>query len=236
MKIGIEMDIKQFLKLELSGWKKLEIVSLFAIFLLIFINAFFVQDSVISVISAVCGILYTVIAGKGKISCYLFGLMGSGFYSYLSFKSALYGSVCLYMFYYIPMQILGVFQWKRHLSKKTNEIERVQLHKKELFNVVLVSVLLSIVAIVILKYFKDGCCYIDGITTVLSLVGMYLTVKRCIEQWIVWTIVNGLSILMWLDIIFHGEKAYATLIMWSVYFVLGVYFYIQWKREITKNY
>ena len=73
----------------------------------------------------------------------------------------------------------------------------------------------------------------DGITTVLSVAGMYLTVKRCIEQWIIWMVVNGLSALMWLELILQGTKAYATFIMWCVYFILAIYFFFCWKREIS---
>lgn len=227
------MDIKQFLKLEFSGWKRLEVVALISILFFVFINAFFVGDSYISVISAVCGILYTIIAGKGKISCYFFGLIGSSFYGYLAFHNALYGNLFLYVGYYIPMQILGVFQWQKHLDKTTHSIIKTRLSNMELVRVVLISILACVVVISVLKYLKDGCCYIDGITTVLSLVGMYLTVKRCIEQWIAWTIVNLLSILMWVNVVINGGKVYSTVIMWVVYLALGIYFFIEWRRDIS---
>lgn len=91
------MDIKEFVKYELSGWKKGEIAGLSIVFLIIFINAFIVKDSIIAVISAVCGILYTTIAGKGKVSCYIFGLCGTSCYSWLSFENALWGtSFCIW--------------------------------------------------------------------------------------------------------------------------------------------
>ena len=61
---------------------------------------------------------------------------------------------------------------------------------------------------------------------------MFLTVKRCIEQWIVWMIVNGLSFIMWLNLVIHGVKTYSTLVMWGVYFILAIYFYFEWKKEI----
>ena len=64
---------------------------------------------------------------------------------------------------------------------------------------------------------------------------MYLTVKRCIEQWIVWIIINGLSFIMWLDIALKGEKVYSTVFMWGVYFILAIYFYIVWKKEVIKE-
>lgn len=226
------MEIKRFFKLELSGWKPIEVFCLFSILCFILINTYIKHDNPIAVISAVCGILYTVIAGKGKISCYFFGLCGSGFYSYLALQNALYGNLFLYLCYYIPMQILGIFKWKNNLNKKTNEIVKTRLSTKERIKLVIISAILCDILSMILYFINDSNPALDGTTTMLSLVGMYLTVKRCIEQWVIWAIVNAISILMWIKILMHGEKVYATVIMWSVYFILAIYFYFQWRKEL----
>ena len=89
--------------------------------------------------------------------------------------------------------------------------------------------------ILILWYFNDKSPVFDGITTVFSVIGMYLTVKRCIEQWVAWIIVNGLSSFMWLGLILQGTKAYSTLLMWIVYFILGIYFFFVWKKEMSET-
>lgn len=226
------MKIIEFIKQELTGWKDYEIIGLFIVLMVILFTTVTFNDSPIAVISAICGILYTIIAGKGKISCYFFGLAGSGCYIWLSFHNALWGNLLLYLCYYIPMQILGIFKWKQHLKKSTKEIIKTHLTKSELIKLTAVSIIGCITAIVFLKHFGDSSPVIDGITTALSIAGMYLTVKRCIEQWIIWMIVNGLSTIMWLNLVIHGAKAYATVIMWSVYFILAIYFYIVWKKEL----
>ncbi len=229
------MEIIKFLKYEFSGWKKYEIIALCAVFILICINFFVLHDNKAAVISAICGILYTTLAGKGKISCYFFGLLGTSFYSYLSFKNALWGNLVLYACYYFPMQVTGIFKWKKHLKSDTKEIVKTKLSQKELIILSIGAIIACITAIVILQYLDDKSPFFDGITTVLSIIGMYLTVKRCIEQWIVWIVVNGLSSLMWLGLILHGAKAYSTLLMWIVYFILGIYFFFVWKKEMSEN-
>ncbi len=230
-----DLSIKEFIKLELSGWKKYEIIALCLVFLTIFVSAVIFKDSIIAIISAVCGILYTVMAGKGKITCYLFGLSGSGCYSYLAFSNALYGNLILYLCYYIPMQTLGIFKWKNNLKKETNEIVKTQLSNKDRIKLFIITSLISIMAILALDYFNDSQPIKDGITTVFSIVGMYLTVKRCIEQWLIWIVVNGLSFIMWLNAVMHGAKAYATVIMWGFYFIAAIYFYYTWKKELEKT-
>ena len=76
---------------------------------------------------------------------------------------------------------------------------------------------------------------IDGITSTLSILGMYLTVRRCIEQWIIWLIVNGLSFVMWLKICLAGEKVFSTVLMWGVYFILAIIFYFTWHKELKND-
>ena len=233
-KINIE-NIKQFVKLELSGWEKYELYGLIIIASTILFNALILNDSIVAIISAICGILYTLLAGKGKISCYLFGLTGTCFYSYLAFKNALFGNLLLYIGYYLPMQVIGIFQWKKHLKKSNNEIIKTKLSKIELKKLLVITFLSVFCFIGVLHIFKDSHPIIDSITTILSLLGMYLTVKRAIEQWIIWTIVNFLSIIMWVCVATSGQKVYSTIIMWCVYFVLGLYFYYKWNKEIRQT-
>ena len=227
------MEITEFVKKELSGWKRYETVSLFAVLAIVFVNAIIVKDNPIAVISAFCGILYTVIAGKGKISCYFFGLSGSWCYVILSFGNALWGNMLLYLFYYIPMQVLGIFKWKQHLKKDSQEIEKTELSKRDGVVYLVLSALLTFVAYVILYKIHDQSPIIDSITTVFSVIGMILTVKRCIEQWYVWFVVNGLSVVMWIKAYALGSNCFATILMWAIYFVLSIYFLYTWKKELN---
>lgn len=216
----------------IKQFKKSEIIGTITIYLILLLNVFVFKDSPIAFVSAFFGITYTILAGKGTPICYIFGIMGSSFYGYLSFHNALWGNLILYMGYYVPMQILGYFRWHKHLKSDKYEIEKTFLSKKELFVLILISILACIISTFILILTKDKSPYIDAITSVLSIAGMYLTVKRAIEQWWFWMIVNGFSAFMWIKIALGGEKVYSTVIMWSVYFILAIYFYITWKKEL----
>lgn len=229
------MKIVEFVNKELIGWKKREIIFLYLVLFFILISSHLVKDTPIAVMSAICGIMYTIIAGKGKISCYFFGLAGSWCYVWLSLSNALWGNMLLYLCYYIPMQILGIFRWKKHLHNDTNEIIRIRLNTKQRIILLLIGLVGSIFTSGVLYFCHDKSPVADGITTFLSILGMYLTVRRAIEQWIVWFIVNGISVLMWLNLFMHGAKTLATVIMWGVYFVLAIYFYFDWRKSFKTD-
>ena len=229
------MSFFNILKQEFSGLKKIETAMLIFVFLVILINAYCVKDGIVAIISAICGIMYTFYAGKGRVLCYFFGLAGSSCYSYLAFKSGLYGNVVLYMFYYIPMQILGIFQWRKNLKKNSREIVKKCLSKKEYYITSSLAIITTILTILILYKVGGKAPITDGITTIFSIVGMYLTVRRLFEQWIVWFIVNFLSLIMWINVLITTDaKVYATAIMWATYLLLSVYFLFEWKKEINE--
>jgi len=227
--------VKRFLKAEMLGWSRFEIIFISIILPLVLIISFYAQDSIIATCSAVFGLLYTIIAGKGKISCYFFGMVGTICYSYLALKNALYGSLLLSFGYYFPMEIIGIFSWKKHLKKENQEIQKTFLPYKNRILLGIITIVLALIFSFILKFFNDKFPFLDGFITILSITGMYLTVKRCIEQWVVWTLVNLLSVILWFVIFIQGGRTFATLLMWLIYLFLGIYFYFQWHKEIYKK-
>jgi len=224
-----------FIKQELSGWTPKEriFIPLFIIFVLC--ASIYMQDSIIATASAFFGLSYTILAGKGKISCFFFGLQGTLCYSFLSWENALFGNLLLYMGYYFPMQILGILKWKKNLKKETGEIKKTKLSPKERIFISILAFAGIFLSTVILSKFNDSSPFLDSSATVLSLAGMYLTVKRCIEQWIIWTIVNFITICIWFNIFINGGNTFATLLMWVGYLFLGIYFFFKWARELKLN-
>lgn len=226
------MSLIDFIKGELKGWGRIEKFIFPLVIMFIFIISIYMKDNTFALISAICGVCATITAGKGKISCYIFGMVSNICYSYISLKNAFWGNLCLNMLYYFPMQFVGIAKWKNHLKKDTHSIYKTRLTQKQRMAYIAVSILLSVILYYILLELKDKNPLIDSTTTVLSVVAFILTIKRCIEQWYVWTIVNGLCVLMWIGAYVNGSHCFATILMWSTYFVLGLYFWAQWDREL----
>lgn len=230
------MNVKEFIKSELSGWGRIERVIFPLEILLIIIISFLIGDSKIALMSAVCGISYTILAGKGKISCYFFGLCGTLCYAYIAMKNAFWGNLALYMFYYFPMQIVGIFKWKKHLKHDTKEIIKTKLTVKERFLYIFAATTVSAIMAAILKSTGGATPVIDAVTTVFSVAGLILTIKRCVEQWYIWFVVNLLSVIMWIQAYLNGSNCFATIIMWATYLILSVYFLYSWQKEIKKDF
>lgn len=229
------MNIKEFIKGEFKGWGRYERIIFPISILFIILLSFYINDSKVALISAICGISYTILAGKGKISCYFLGLCGTLCYSYLAYQNGFWGNLFLYMCYYFPMQILGIFRWKKHISVKDNSIIKISLNRKAQYVFFISAIILSVLISIILKKTGDSSPFMDGFTTVFSIFGLVLTVKRCIEQWYFWTIVNGFSFAMWIEAYLNGSNCFATILMWGIYFILGIYFFYCWEKELSTS-
>ena len=226
------MDIKGFIKKEFDGFNRLEgMFFVSAILLTVFFSVFF-HDEIIVTVSAFCGISYTILAGKGKLSCFYIGLVGTLLYCYISYKNGFFGNAVLYGCYYFPMEIIGIFKWKKHLKKDKNEIIKKALSLKEKIFYTLAIAFSSALFGIFLNYKHDASPVIDSITTVASVFGLYLSVKRCKEQWYVWFIVNFLSSFMWITALMKGSPCLGTVLMWLIYTGLSVYFLVLWEKEL----
>lgn len=226
--------VRNYILKELAGWGKFERIVFPGILLFILILSIIIKDNPVAVVSAICGISYTILAGKGRVICYFFGLSGTLCYSYISFKNGLFGNLALYMCYYFPMQIYGIFKWQNHLKKDTNEIIKTKLSNKKRIIYLFSASVLAIALFFILVGLHDKNPVLDAFTSVFSILGMLFTVKRCIEQWYVWILVNGVSLIMWIQAYFNGSNCFATVLMWLVYFILAFYFLHAWKKEINE--
>ena len=224
--------IKQFIIKEFSGWSRFEQILIPLILLFVTGLSISANDTKVATVHAIFGILATILAGKGKISCYVLGTIGVLCYSYLSFKNALWGTFALQVLYYLPMEFIGIFAWKNHLKKETQEVRKTRLSNKQRWLIGIGATGLSIILGIILMFYNDKFPFPDAFVTVLPIIAFYLTVKRCIEQWIVWSLVNGINIIMWLVIFVKGGNTLATLLTWSIYFCFGLYFLYQWHKEL----
>ena len=130
------------------------------------------------------------------------------------------------------MEIIGIFQWSRHLKKQSNEIKKTRLSLKERFIYSAAAVILSCVLAAVFYLTGGKTPVLDAFSAGLSVLGLLLTVKRCIEQWHVWFIVNVITLLMWINAYIKGANCLPIVFMWFVYVILAVYFYSSWKKDM----
>lgn len=198
---------------------------------------------VLGSLAGITGVLCVVLVAKGSIWNYLFGLVNVSLYAYISYKASLYGDAVLNALYYVPMQFIGWWQWrKRGAAVSDSEAGGggVQV-KARRFSWGQRAVLAAgcIAAVVaggfILRYFGDPQPFKDSTTTVLSIIAQALMALAFMEQWALWIITNIVSVAMWCVCVARGEAhAGVMVIMWVFYLmnsINGLRVWLKLSRE-----
>ena len=184
-----------------------------------------VLHSSLGLVAAVTGLMYTLLAGRGRISCYAYGFVNAPLYAYLSWRWGYYGDMALNL-YYAVMMVPGFVCWRKNMDAGDKGcIVRTRLGARE--RLAWSGLILVGVAVLwgVLHAVGGNRPLCDAFTNVFSIAAIVLTVKRCIEQWVLWLAVDAIEMFMW----WHtGADSMAILAMWTLFFVDGCYCYALW--------
>jgi nicotinamide mononucleotide transporter len=184
----------------------------------------------LSFCAAITGMLFTVFAGKGKSLCYLFGLVNTPIYAYLSYIQGFYGDMALNVYYFV-MMFPGLVCWYRHKSSDAFiGVKRVSLSRVERVAWFVSLTLATFALWAVLSFLGGSRPFCDSLTNVLSVGAMILTVKRAIEQWVLWITVNAVEVFMWWNVYLAEGGSVSILLMWVLFLANGIYLFKLWLK------
>lgn len=224
-------SLKKYIQSELTGWKVIDIVWLVIATVVILGLSIFWKDNWMSLLASLTGVWCVILTGKGKRSSFIFGLVNVIFYAIIALQAKYYGEVMLNLIYYLPMNFVGWFAWKKHMNDDTGEVVKARLPLKKGVIIYALTAAAIFVYGLILKAMGGNLPYIDSMSTVVSVVAQILSVKRLTEQWVLWIVVDVVTVIMWAINFANGGETIATLAMWSVYLLNAIFMFIRWNRE-----
>ncbi|MCY3414946.1 MAG: nicotinamide mononucleotide transporter [Candidatus Heimdallarchaeota archaeon] len=187
------------------------------------------QDTWIGILTSITGIWCVVLVAKGRISNYYFGIINVILYAYLAYGWMYYGEVMLNLFYFLPMQFWGIWQWTRPDYKKSSDEVFVNfLSNKQRIIVAVVSISVTFFYGLVLQYIGGSLPFFDASSTVLSIIAMILMVRAYMEQWVLWILVNIVSIWLWIATLLAGGNDITILLMWTAYLINAMYGWWNW--------
>ena len=228
-------SFRKYLKSELTGWKPGDVIWLAVATAVILGVSIYWKDNWISLLAAITGVWCVILTGKGKRSSFIFGLINVVFYAIVAYGAKYYGEVMLNALYYLPMNFAGWFAWKKHMNDDTGEVIKERLALKKSMIIYALTAAAIFVYGLVLKALGGNLPYIDSMSTVISVVAQILSIKRLMEQWVLWIVVDVVTVIMWAVNFARGGETIATLAMWSVYLVNAFIMFFRWYKESKKN-
>lgn len=196
---------------------------------------------IIGSVAAVTGVLCVVLVAKGSIWNYLFGLVNVSLYALISWKAALYGDAALNALYYLPMQFIGWWQWRRRgaaLSEASSSapdhdvrVRARRMTTRQRLVLFAVCAALVVAGGFLLEALGDPQPFKDSATTVLSIIAQALMAMAFMEQWILWILTNIISVVMWSVFVVEGQvHAEVMVIMWTFYLLNSLNGFRVWLK------
>lgn len=193
--------------------------------------ASFAAQSAWEWLAAALGIAYVVLAAKESAWCWPAAFVSTLIYTLLFWQGQLPMQSLLNL-YYLSMAVYGWQQWRSKpfaSNKNTLEISQKSLG----FNLVFIS-LGALASFFLGTWMKAETLsiapFLDAGVMVFSVMTTYLMVKKVLDNWIYWLIIDSVAI-----VLYWQNGYYATVIMFIVYILIAFYGYIEWRKTYSQN-
>lgn len=194
-------------------------------------------NTVLSIVTCLTGLWCVILVAKGRIFNYYLGIINVIGYAYIAYQYKLYGEVMLNIGYFLPMQFVGLYIWSTNKDYSVKDKVIVKFLSNEARIMwFMTSIVAIIVYATVLTRMGDPYPWLDSTSTILSIAAMILMAWRCMEQWVLWIVVDIVSVAMWYCVLYDkGANDVAILVMWSAYLINAVYGLVMWINMYKKQ-
>ncbi len=219
----------------MKNWNLYEIIWLSVFSIAAFILALVQKDTFLGLSTFITGIFCVLLAAKGNIMTYMFGMYNTFAYAYISYANGLYGEMGLNLLFFIPMNVVGFLFWKKRLQNNIVEMRRLKI--KEVVYLILICFLsIAVLGWMLSLIKKQNTPYIDATTNILSIAATFLMIWRYREQWMLYIILNAFTIIMWIIRTMQGSSdGIMMIIMWIAFLTNSIYGYYLWSIRTSQQ-
>ena len=169
---------------------------------------------------------------KQNVWYWLVSIIMVSMYIYIYVDARLYADMSLQV-YYLIISFYGWYMWlfgkkinnhKTQLPVSTSTVPTLVVSG-------LVSILLFFIIAWILQQFTNSDLpYWDSFTTSLSFVATWMLARKKIENWLIWIVVDAVSIGIYIY-----KELYPTAILFTFLTILAAVGYKKWKADMISN-
>ena len=188
------------------------------------------EDTLVSIVSGVTGVICVFLVNMRKLSNFLFGFVNCTLYGYVAYTAQYYGDTMLNWIFYLPIQLIGAYMWAKNMED--GDMVSLKIDSIKTLLLICLGTLLTVgLYSQALSLLGGKLSIVDATTTTLSILATYFMVKGYREQWICWIVVNILSIFMWVQNFLANGDGYGVLIMWVMFLANSIYGCYTWFKN-----
>ncbi len=179
----------------------------------------------------VLGLLYLWLEYRADIRLWVVGLIMPCVHGALYFHAGLYADFSMQL-YYILAGLYGWIVW-HNAPRKSKHGELPIRHTPWRWVPALVGVYAVAhlaIYLFLIRFTNSTVPFWDALTTALSVVAMWMLSRKLVEQWVVWGVVDLITVGLYL---YKGIPFTAAL--YALYTVLAVAGFFRWKRVCDRT-
>lgn len=162
-----------------------------------------------------------LLAGRNSVHTWWTGMLGCALFAVLFYQANLYADVVLQVFF-IASSALG--WWRRGDHGHALPIAAADF--RSLLGTVLAGLAAAVGYGALLHHFTDAYApFVDSAVLVFSVIAQLLLMKRRIENWAFWLLVNSIAVPL-----YASRGLYLTAVLYAAYWVHAIVAWVVWRR------
>jgi len=168
-----------------------------------------------------------VLSANGIIWTFLFGLLDIVCCLIVDADNGIWGDFTMHLVYLLPMQLIGIWQWRKLGATKDKEVTARRLTSRQRW-IVFGSVVAGLAAVygilIAIKFYTVAPeeinrtqVFADAARTTFNIAGQILMSLAFYEQWHLWILVNIASIVLWGSTMLSSAASSYTVVMFIKY-------------------
>lgn len=208
-----------------------KILMIIAIMLAV-IPAIITKADILQIIASTSGIIYVFnVVAENKYGQF-FGVLNSLLNAILMYSNGVYGTFVYNMVYCIPIQVYTFFTWgKDKFGKDRTVISRYNNRQRILI------IFITTIAVASYTYIATKLnvqfAFVDGICIILGILGLYMTSRKKIEQWLCYIVTNIAMLVLWTIKCVENINNIPMTIMCIIFMLNNIYGWSVWRKKLN---
>jgi len=180
--------------------------------------------------AVITGLIYVLLAARGSSWCWPWGIVSAALWAYATYTLYDLISDAILQLFYVGMGIWGWSSWLRKDERTGQKLIEQWLIQDHAW-ILIIGLLFGLA----FGYFFDtytsaAATYLDAVTTVFAMVATWLTVRKVLENWIYWIVVDAVYVYLYWS---RGSQLFTGLMVF--YIVIAIFGWIEWKRQLQQQ-
>lgn len=131
----------------------------------------------------------------------------------------------------IVFAVLALWGWWQWLRQNHDHTPHLKIHRMDLrgwwFSALALALMWPGLAWLLIRYTDSDVPWWDALPTALSLIGQALLARKLLENWLVWGMVNTISVGL-----FAYKSLWLTCVLYAIFVLMSVMGWRAWRRRM----